>query len=125
MRLDQKQLRKIELERRRGWILHLLYVAKPKPIDFKSLLKLLDARNMPMSCWQFAEKLDFLRSAGLLRVFPLGSDGALSEVEQAKLIQRYCESDGELDDDYSAKITNRGINFQEGQFEEDGVTRVN
>lgn len=125
MRLDQKLLRKQETERRRGWFIYLLYASRPKPLDFASMIRLLDARNFPLSARRFAEELDFLRSAGLLRVFPLGNDDALNEIEQSKLIQRYCESEGELDDNYSAKITNKGINFQEGHFEEQGVTRVN
>lgn len=125
MRLDPKQLRKIETERRRGWIVYLLYAAKPKPLDFSSLISLLDARNFPLSCRRFAEELDYLRSAGLIRVFPIGADSALDDVGQAKLIQKYCDSEGELNDDYCAKITTRGVDFQEGHFTQTGVAQVN
>lgn len=125
MKLDQKQLRRQETEKRRGWIIYLLYISRPKPLDFSSLIRLLDQRNFPMSHRRFAEEIDFLRSVGLLRVFPIGAVDALSEVEQSKLIQRYCDSEGELDDDFSAKLSTRGVNFQEGHFEETGVTRVN
>lgn len=125
MRFDPKQQRKLETEKRRGWIVYLLYAAKPKPLDFASLLNLMDARNFPMSVRRLAEELDFLRSVGLIRVFPVGADNALDEVAQAKLIQRYSDSDGELNDDYCTKITTKGINFQEENFDETGLTRVN
>ncbi len=125
MRFDPKQQRKLETERRRGWIVYLLYAARPKPLDFASLMNLLDARNFPLSCRRLSEELDFLRSAGLLRVFPVGADNALDEVAQAKLIERYYDSDGELNDDYCAKITTRGTNFQDDHFNETGVMRVN
>ena len=125
MRLDQKQTRKIETMKRRGWILYLLYAMRPKPRDFSTLIQLLDARNYPLSSQRFAEELDFLRSVQLLRVFPLGADKELSNVEQAKLIQRYCESDGEEADNLCAALTTGGVNFQEGHFETTGITRVN
>lgn len=125
MKFDPKQQRKIEGEKRRGWIVYLLYAAKPKPLDFASILNLMDARNFPMSCRRFAEELDFLRSVGLIRVFPIGADSALDEVAQSKLIQKYCESEGELNDDYCAKLTTKGTNFQEEYFNLDGLKRVN
>jgi len=124
-RFDPKQQRKLDTERRRGWLIYLLYAAKPKPLEFASLIHLMDARNFPMSCRRLAEELDFLRSAGLLRVFPVGADESLSEVAQAKLIQKYCDSDGDLNDDYCAKITTKGNKFQDGYFDEDGIMRVN
>lgn len=125
MRLDPKETRKLETMKRRGWIIYLLYIMRPKPRDFSTVIQLLDARNYPMSCQRFAEELDFLRSLGLLRVFPLGANTELSNVEQAKLIQRYCESDGEDADNLCVSLTVRGVNFQEGHFEETGITRVN
>lgn len=124
MRLDQKQLRKLETEKRRGLILKFLYGARPKPLDFASLITLLDAKDFPLSCRRLAEDLDLLRSIGLLRVFPVGTDTALDEVAQTKLIQRYCDSEGELNDDYCAKITTKGVNFQDGDVEELGVRRI-
>lgn len=125
MSINQKQLRKTETNRRRGWIIYILSVARPKPLDFATLIQLLDARDFPLSCRRFAEELDYLRSLGLLRVFPLGANDALSNVEQAKLIQRYCDSDGDMDDDLCASLTTKGVNFQEGDFEEVGIQRVN
>lgn len=125
MQLNQKNLQQIESGRRRGWIVYLLYVAKPSPVDFNTLIRLLDQRNFPLSCRRFSEKLDFLRSAGLVRVFPIGSEKSLTEVEQAKLIQAYCDNDGEDGDNLCASLTNKGVIFQEGHYEETGVTRVN
>lgn len=125
MRLDPKEARKIETSKRRGWILYLLFICRPKPRDFAMLTQLMDARDYPMSCQRLAEELEFLRSLKLLRVFPRGSDKELSNIEQAKLIQRYCDSDGEEADNLCVAITTRGVNFQEGYFEEIGITRIN
>lgn len=125
MKLDPKEQRKIETKRRRGWMVYFLYAWRPKPVEFSSLISLLDSRNIPLTCRRFAEELDYLRSLGLLRVFPLGAESVLSNVEQAKLVQRYCESDGELDDNLCAALTTKGVNFQEGDADESGITRVN
>lgn len=125
MQLDPKQSRRLETMRRRGWIIYLLYATRPKPLDFSTTIELLDARNFPMSCRRFGEELDHLRGLGLLRVFPMGAEKEFSNVEQAKLIQRYCESDGELDDNLCVCLTTKGVNFQEGHFEEVGVRRIN
>ena len=37
MRLDLKQSRTIEIMKRRGWIIYLLYVMRPKPRDLSTL----------------------------------------------------------------------------------------
>ena len=121
----QKHLQQIENGRRRGWIVYLLYVARPKPIHFNTLIRLLDQQDFPLSCRRFSEKLDFLRCVGMVRVFPTGSEDELTSVKQAKLIQAYCDNDGEDGDHLCASLTGKGINFQEGHFEEIGVTRVN
>lgn len=125
MKLDPKEQRKIETKQRRGWILYFLYAWRPKPVSFSSLISLLDSRNMPMTCRRFSEELDYLRSSGFLRVFPLGADSVLSNVDQAKLIQQYCDSDGEMNDNLCAALTTNGVNFQEGDDIESGITRVN
>ncbi|QQS31896.1 MAG: hypothetical protein IPM50_09405 [Acidobacteriota bacterium] len=122
--IDPKQLRQNATNRRRGLILHFLYISSPKPVEFSSLIFLLDKHNNPVSARRLAEDLDFLRGPKLIRVFPVGADSELNSVEQAKLIQRYCDSEGELDDHFAASITTRGINFQEGVFDEAGITRV-
>jgi len=124
--MDLKSKHKqVEKGVRRGWILYLLYMSHPKPTDFHTLIKLLDFYNFPLSHRRFAEKLDFLCGLKLMRVFPLGAESPLSEVEQARLIQKYCESDGEMDSHVCASLTTKGVNYQEGHFEETGVVRVN
>lgn len=125
MELKQNKLRTLETGRRRGWIVYLLYSARPAPVTFNMLIELLDSRNMPLTCRRFSEKLDFLRGVGFLRVFKIGTNQELSNVEQAQLIQAYCDNDGEGGDNYGAVLSTKGVNFQEGHFEEMGITRVN
>lgn len=124
--IDPKLLRQTETNRRRGWIVNFLYSNRPKPLEFSSLIFLLDKKNFPVSGRKLAADLDFLRACGLIRVFPVGSNDTHNDIAQAKLLQRYCDSEaGEMDDDCSAILTSRGVNFQEGHFEETGVSRVN
>lgn len=125
MELKHKNLQQLETGRRRGWLVYLLYIAKPHPLDFNSLIRLMDQRNFPMSCRKFSEKIDFLCSIGLVRVFPMGTDHELSKVDQAKLIQKYCDNDGDEGDGLLASLTSKGVLFQEGHFEEIGISRVN
>lgn len=105
-------------------IIYLLYTARPRPLDFASILHLLDSQNLPLSVRRLAEEIDFLRSSKLLRVFPVGATAIVDDVAQAKLMQRFSESEGELNDDYAACLTTKGVNYQEEHFETDGVTRV-
>jgi hypothetical protein len=124
MDLKQKtQLRQLETGRRRGWITYLLYENRPTPISFNMLWQILDARNMPLTCRQFADKLDYLRSIGYIRIFQEG-DGELDRAAQAKLIQKYCDHDGEGGDHYFASLSADGVKFQEGHLEDSGVSRV-
>jgi hypothetical protein len=125
MELKQKQLQHLENGRRRGWIVYLLFSARPSPLSFNMLIELLDARNMPLTCRRFSEKLDYLRSAGFVRVFRMGENRELSNVEQAQLIQAYCDNDGEGADGYFASLSTKGVNFQEGHLNDPGVARVN
>lgn len=121
----QKELRQIEAERRRGWIIYLLYIARPKPIDISTLITLLDRKNLPFSYRRMAEELDFLCSLELIRVFLGDSNKELDCIEQAKLVQKYLDSDGDLGDEIYVRIRNKGIHFQEGNEEVKGVRRVN
>lgn len=125
MRPNPKQLRALEAKKRRGWILRLLEASLPKPLDLASLIQLLDERNFPLSTRRLSEELDFLRSSGLIRVFPIGATSELDNVAQAKLLQRYSDSEGEMDDDIATCLTSKGRLFQEGDIEEAGITRVN
>ena len=125
MELKPRQMRQIETQRKRGWILYLLYAARPKTIVIATLQSLLDSRNLPFTARRLAEEMDFLRSLGLLRIWMLGGKTELTSDEQEELINRYCDSDGEMDDLLCVRLTNKGVNFQENHFEEQGVTRVN
>lgn len=120
---DQERKR---TERLRGWILYLLYKARPQPIELALLLDLLDARNFPVSRRRLAEEVDYLRSLRLLRIFPMHAEEELDEVKQAKLMQRYsdCDSDTELGAVIGARLTAAGINFQEGVDPMTGLQRV-
>ena len=125
MPFTNKDLRQLETEKRRGWIIYILYVWRPKSLEMSSLLSLLDARNFPLTNRRVAEELDFLRSVGLLRVFERGGQTRVTDGEQEKLMQRFCDSEGEMNDAVCVHLTERGVNFQEGQFNEVGVKRVN
>ncbi len=119
------QLRQLETGRRRGWIVNFLYESRPTPLSFNMLWQLLDARNMPLTCRQFAEKLEYLRSLGFIRVFKLGAEHELSRPQQAQMIQTYCDQDGEGGDHYCAVLSVDGVKFQEGHLEDPSVSRVN
>src|SRR5580704_18452562 len=116
----------IHTERRRGWILKMLNEARPDPIELAVLSNALDAINQPVGRRTLAKELDYLRSLKLLRLFLLGQNEELGEVEQALLAQRYAasESDSELRMNVCARITVSGINFQDGLSDFDGITRV-
>jgi hypothetical protein len=122
-RKDQQRQRN---ERIRGWIIYFLYQARPGLIECPVLINLLDARNLPLTRRRLAEELDYLRSLRLLRIFPATAEQELDEVKQAKLIQRYVDtdSDGEMGDVLCARITTAGINFQDGLTEHPGIARV-
>jgi hypothetical protein len=124
--LDLKKLEQKRTERRRGWILYLLYKARPHPMELLTLMELLDAANFPVTRRKLAEELDYLRSLRLVRVFPTGAEAELDEVKQAKAIQRYaeCESDEEMRQVLCARLTAAGINFQEGLEVLTGLQRV-
>src|SRR5260370_42230017 len=82
-------------ERLRGWIVKILYEARPDPLEFAVLSTTLDECNFGVSRRMLAGEVDFLRSLKLVRVFPLGSHEELGKVEQAKLLQRYANSDSD------------------------------
>lgn len=115
-------------ERLRGWIIYILFMQKPKGLELAQLVRLLDRHNFPVSRRRLSEELDYLSSAPhrLLRVFPLGAVTPIDEVEQAKLIERYCDSESDADMGLSltARITAAGVNYQEGRAEYAGIHRV-
>lgn len=123
---NPRQQQRERNERLRGWILYFLFHARPRPLELPTLVRLLDRRNYPLSRRRLAEELDYLRSLRLLRVFPACSEEELDDVRQAKLIQRYADTDNdeEMGDVLCARITTAGINFQDGVTTHDGLTRV-
>ena len=125
MESNQKKLRQMKTERRRGFLMYLLYINKPEMLDFASIITLMDTYNYPMTSRRLAEEIDFLRQANLVRVVPHCSDQTPTDAAQEKLIHRFIESDGETGDEICARISNNGVNFQEGAFEVVGVKRVN
>lgn len=114
----------IQNNRRRGWIIKFLYESRPQPIEVTLLQELMDSVNFPMSVRQLIQELDFLRSEELLRVFPITATAELDEVEQARLLQRCSEVEGE-ERKVCVRIRTAGINLQEGSISKLGIQRVN
>ncbi len=121
-----QKIRQYERQHRRGLIVYLLYISRPKALEFSSIIYLLDARNYPLTRRRLAEDLDFLRDAGLLRITcPSAADIHSTDALQEKQLHQFAESDGDLDNDFCARLTNKGLNFQEDNLNESGVMRVN
>lgn len=95
-------------------------------MDMDLLMRLLDKRNLPVSRRRLSEEIDYLRSLRLLRIFPASAESDLDDVAQAKLIQRYADTDDieEFGDSLCARISTAGINFQDGVNDIPGVCRV-
>lgn len=112
--------------RERGWIVYLLYKARPKPLPLVSVQRMLDRHNMPMTRRRLSEEIDYLRSLRLIGVFPSDSATEIDNVQQARLTQRFadCESDEEMGAVLFARLTAAGINFQDGITDHAGITRV-
>lgn len=119
-----QQLRKYEMERRRGLIIYLLYISRPKSLELGSLMYLLDSRNYPVTRHRLAEDLDFLRDAELIRITTPSSELQLSANQQEKFLHRFAESEGDDDNTFCARVTTKGVQFQEGNANELGVMRV-
>jgi hypothetical protein len=107
-------------------MLKILYEARPDPLELVVLSSTLDEVNYGVSRRTLGMEIDFLRSLSMVRVFPLGCNDELNKVEQAKLLQRFCnsDSDGELNVVLCATLSAKGINFQEGLEDFHGVSRV-
>lgn len=102
------------LERRRGWIIYLLYKSRPRHLELDSLLRLLDKANFPVSRRRLAEELDYLRSQRLLKISMGNAQPDIDETAQNRMIQYYAEGDREDLAVVCASLTAAGINFQEG-----------
>ncbi len=121
-----QRTRQARTERLRGWIIKILYEARPDPLEMVVLSATLDECNFGVSRRTLSMEVDFLRSLNLVRVFPLGSNEELTKVEQAKLLQRFANSDSdeELHMVLCATLSAKGINFQECLEDAHGVSRV-
>ncbi len=110
----------------RGWVVHLLYLYRPKPLPLVTLWKLLDQYNQPLIRRRFVEEIDYVRGLGLIRIFPAESKKELDDVEQARLIQRYADvsDEREMGQTVLARLTTAGINFQDGIADVPGIQRV-
>jgi hypothetical protein len=110
IRSEQERAR---TERERGWIILLLYHARPRSVEFAQLRKLLDTRNLPLSSRKLAEHIEYLCEYRLVRVEVAGQmveNGALH-----RALQRYADSDVDgLRESMSLRLTAAGVNLQEG-----------
>jgi hypothetical protein len=102
-----------QIERLRGWIIYLLYKARPRHVEFDSLQRLLDKFNLPVTRLRLAEEIDYLRSLRLVKVSLGHSQPELEEGQQTRHIQRYADADREDVSLACASLTAAGINFQE------------
>jgi len=118
-------INKQNTERLRGWIIYLLYLQKPNPFDLNALWLTLDQYNQPVAHRKFVEEVDYLRSVGVLRVFPAGAKTELTDSEQARLLQRYLETPRASDMGFVfGRLTPAGVQFQEHNAEVVGIERV-
>lgn len=122
-----REQRKERTERLRGWMIYLLYKARPRLLECDALLRLLDRRNFPLSRRRLAEELEYLHSLRLIRIEVAGNESQkLTDRIVLKLLQQYADSDTErMSDVICARLTAAGINFQEGvgpHFE--GIARI-
>lgn len=104
----------------------ILYEARPDPLELVVLSSTLDEVNFGVSRRTLGAEVDFLRSKGAVRVFPLGSDIEIDRVGQAKMLQRFCNSDSdeEMNTTLCATLSAHGIDFQEALVDLAGVSRV-
>lgn len=112
-----------EQNRRRGVILYFLYFSRPKSLELGSMIYFLDTKNFPITRQRLAADFDFLRDAGLIRITTPSSELVLSDNQQERFLHKFAESDGDCDNEYCARLTNKGLIFQEGNSSEAGVIR--
>lgn len=124
MTINKEQQRE-RIELLRGWIIYLLYTARPTHLEFDSLLRLLDRYNLPTTRRRLAEEIDYLRSLRFVKISLGHSQPEVDEPQQTRLIQRYADADRDGVSIACASLTAAGINFQEdfGQSQT-GIARV-
>lgn len=124
---NQRQQQRERNERLRGWIIYFLYQSRPRPLEMPVLMRLLDRQNYPLTRRRLAEEVDYLRSLRLLRVFNADAEQELDDVKQAKLCQRYADSESDEEMGYvlCSRITTAGVNWQDGiPPTMDGLSRI-
>lgn len=120
-----KQQRRERIERLRGWIIYLLYHARPRHLELDSLQRLLDKYNLPVTRQRLTEEIDYLRDLRLVKVSLGSSKPELPEAEQTRFIQRYADPDQDEVSILCAALTAAGVNFQEN-FDQQmaGIARI-
>jgi hypothetical protein len=120
------QQERARVERERGWIIFLLYHARPRALDVVALRRLLDARNIPLSSRRLAEHLSYFHELRLVKIEIEGVREALSEHDQERALQRYADSDTDgFRESMFLRLTAAGVNFQEGfGGEYEGISRI-
>lgn len=114
------------IERLRGWIIYILYKARPQHLELDALLRLLDKRNFPLSRRRLSEEIDYLRALKFLKVSMGIAQPESDDAQQTRMVQRYAASDHEDVNAICACLTATGINFQEAWDQEQaGIARVN
>lgn len=113
-------------ERERGWILRLLFFARPRALEIAQLRGLLDRNNYPMSSRRLAEQISYLCEFRLVKVELGAQQTPLDEGALARALSRYADSDTEgLNEAMSVRLTAAGVNFQEGVGDSfPGIARI-
>ncbi len=113
-------------ERERAWMIFLLYHARPRPVEFAQLRKLLDQRNIPLSSRRLAEHVEYLCEYRLVKVAVDARQSALDEGALARVLQRYADSDRDgLQESVFLRLTAAGVNHQEGVGDSyPGIARI-
>lgn len=112
------------IERLRGWIIYLLYNARPQHLELDSLQRLLDHYNLPTTRQRLAEEIEYLRSLRFVKVSLGQKEPEIDEAQQSRFIQRYADMDRNEVNLVCATLTAAGINFQEGLDNITGLARI-
>lgn len=114
MTLINKEQKREQIERLRGWIIRLLYHARPRHLELDSLQSLLDKFNLPVTRQRLSEEIDYLRSLRLVKVSLGNAQPELDDAQQTRYVQRYADPDREDVSMVCAALTAAGINYQDG-----------
>lgn len=122
--IDHKESERDRMNRLRGWIIYIVYGARPRVVDFTTLKSMLDRRGYPLSSHRLAKELSFLCGEDLVRVGLLDRrKKPTADEDQDALLLRYMESYN-VDDAYCVALRTRGVQFQEENCDVLGVMRI-